>query len=270
MIKLIASDLDDTLLDKNAQVSEANKQAITAAREQGLIFTISTGRMFQATAPFAHELGLDMEQPLICYNGALIRRLSGETLYEQSLSTELSSIIAEYGQRRGWTINAYFDDELYVATLNQAVQDYANRVRVKVTAVGDLVRFIRDGDKTLSKLMIISEPEQTLGRIEQLRPLVGEEVLLLRSRPRFIEITNAQAHKGKALLWLAESLGIRADEVMAIGDSHNDLTMLEMAGMGVAVANAPQEVREVADHVVATHDEHGVAQAIIELALQTK
>lgn len=270
MIKLIVSDLDDTLLDKSAQISAENKKAIAAAREQGIFFTIATGRMFQATAPFAHELGLGSEQPLICYNGALIRRVSGETLYEQSLSAELVSTIVDYGQRRGWTINAYLDDELYVATLDQAAREYADRVRVKVSAVGDLVRFIQEGGKTLSKLMVISEADQTLDRIEQLRPLVGEDILLLRSRPRFIEITNAHAHKGKALLWLAQSLGISADEVMAIGDSNNDLTMLQMAGTSVAVANAQREAQAVADHIVAANYEHGVAQAITKFALQAK
>ncbi len=270
MIKLIASDLDDTLLGKNAQLSAENRQAITAAREQDMIFTICTGRMFQATVPYALQLGLGMEQPIVCYNGALVRRLSGETLYEQSLSTELSATIVEYGQGRGWTINGYFDDELYVATVNQAVQDYADRNRVKIHAVGDLVKFIQDGNKTLSKLMVISEPDQTMERIEQLHPLVGENVLLARSRPKFIEITNPQAHKGKALLWLAESLGIRSDEVMAIGDSNNDISMLKVAGVSVAVANAPQEVQEVVDHIVAANYEHGVAEAIAKFALHSR
>lgn len=267
MIKLIASDLDDTLLDKDAQLSAENKGAIAAALKRGVIFTIATGRMFQSAAPFGRELGLDVEQPIICYNGALIRRLSGETLYEQPLSTEVSSLIVDYGQRRGWTINAYFDDELYVSALNQDVEDYGTRVRVGVTAVGDLVKFIQDGNKQLSKLMVISKPDQTLGRIAELGPLVGENVQLVRSRPKFIEITNANAHKGKALLWLANYLGMDVGEVMAIGDSNNDLTMIKAAGIGVAVANAPQEVRDVADRIVATHYEHGVAQAITRFTL---
>ncbi len=270
MIKLIASDLDDTLLDRNVQVSAKNKEAITKALDEGIFFTIATGRMYQATAPFAKALGLDPQQALICYNGALVRRLSGEVIYEQPLSTELSSLIADYGQRQGWTINAYFDDELYVSSLNQDVRDYAKHVKVGVTAVGDLVKFIEDGSKRLSKMMIISEPEQTLERIEELRPLVGEGCQLLRSRPKFIEITNSQAHKGNALLWLAQSLGIEVDEVMAIGDSQNDITMIKMAGFGVAVANASQEVQAAADHVVASHHDDGVAQAIATLALQPR
>ncbi|NLL47290.1 MAG: HAD family phosphatase [Firmicutes bacterium] len=268
MIKLIASDVDDTLLCRNAQVSAKNQDAIRQAVEAGITFTLATGRMFQATVPFAKSLGLAPEQPLICYNGALIRRVSGEVIYEQPLPADVSSLVVEYGQSRGWTINAYFDDELYVSTLNQEVIDYAEHVRVKVTPVGDLLKFIEDGPKKLSKLMIISEPQDTLERIEELRPLVGDRCQLLRSRPKFIEITNREAHKGNALLWLAKSLGLDASQVLAIGDSQNDLTMIQMAGVGVAVANAGQEVQAAADHVVARHEEDGVAQAIFDFALK--
>lgn len=268
MIKLVAADLDDTLLDENSKLSDENKKVIAQARTQGLAFTIATGRMFRAAAPFAKELGLAPEQPIICYNGALIRRLSGETLYEQPLSPELSSMIVDYGQSRGWTINAYFEDELYVAALNKQVEDYAALIRVGVTVVGDLVEFIQDGNKRLSKLMIISQPEETLTRIEELRPLVGTSLQLVRSRARFIEVTNPNAHKGEALLWLARSLGFQASEVLAIGDSNNDLTMLQMAGIGVAMANAPQGVKDAADHVTSANSEHGVARAITEFAFK--
>ena len=170
----------------------------------------------------------------------------------------------DHGQSRGWPINAYFDDELYVAKLNQEVRLRA-RVRCDVTEV----QFIQEGSAA-PEVDGISEPSQTPERMEELRPLVGDDVQLVRSRPRFIEITNRQAHKGAALCWLAQALGVKPDEVMAVGDSQNDLTMLAAAGVGVAVANASLEIQAVADHVVATHYDHGVAQAIHEFALQSR
>ena len=269
MIKLIASDLDDTLLDQNSQVSRENKEAIAEAVERGLTFAISTGRMFQSALPFARDLGLEPEQPIICYNGALICRLSGDILYEQPLSPEFSRMIADYGQNRGWTVNAYFEDELYVSVLNQQAKDYAARSRVGVTAVGDLAAFIEDGNKRLPKLMIVGEPEQTPARIEELHSLVGTDLQIVCSRPNFIEITNIDAHKGKALLWLTQFLGLETSEVMAIGDSNNDLTMIQVAGIGVAVANAASVIREKADYVTSSNWEHGVARAIAKFALQT-
>lgn len=265
MIKLIASDLDDTLLDNNSQLSEENKQAVKKAMEQGLIFTLATGRMFQSAAPFARELGLPADQPLICYNGALIKRLSGETLYEKPLGTELAATIADYCQRNGWTVNAYFEDELYVSVMNKFVEEYNAIAQVEVRVVDDLVSFIKDGDKTLSKMLVVSPPAETPRRIEELRSVVGPQVQLVSSRDKYIEITRPDAHKGAALLWLAEYLGLQASEVMAIGDGNNDLTMVEMAGIGVAVANASEKVKKKASFITGTNSEHGVAKALTEI-----
>lgn len=268
MIKLIASDLDETLLDESSRLSEENKRVIGEALAQGLTFTLATGRMYQSAAPFAREIGLGSEQPIICYNGALIKRLSGETLYEKSLSPELASMIAGYGQKQGWTVNAYFDDELYVAAMNQEVEDYIALAQVGVAVVDDLVDFVQEGKKHLAKILIIGQPDEMPGRIEELKSLVGSEVQIVRSRNKFIEITNMEAHKGASLLWLAKSMGLTASEVMAIGDSNNDLTMLKMAGIGVAVANASQVVKDAASHQTGANFEHGVAEAITKYALK--
>lgn len=270
MIKLIASDLDDTLLDQNSRLSEENKQAIGEARAKGLIFTLATGRMFQSAAPFARQLNLSPDKPIICYNGALIKRLSGETLYECPLGSELSTLIADYGQKQGWTVNVYYDDELYVSAMNEYVEDYLTIAQVEVKVVGDLVDFIQDGKKSLSKILIVGPEQETPGRINELRSLVGSQVQLVSSKDKFIEVTSPEAHKGNALLWLAKSLGIEASEVMAIGDGNNDLTMVEMAGIGVAMANAAPKVKEKASYLTGANYEHGVAQALMELVLRNE
>lgn len=262
MIRLIASDLDETLLDQDSRISDENKEAVAQVLERGLTFTLATGRMFQSALPFAQELGLDSSQPIICYNGALIKRLSGETIHEIPLEPEHSIQIAEYGLRHGWTVNLYYDDELYVQEINQHVKDYADLAQVNAHVVGDLSRFIAEGEKRLSKILIVSEPEDIMGKIEQLESFMGGKVQILRSRKKYIEITNLHAHKGAALLWLADFMGLAAQEVLALGDNNNDLTMLEMAGVGVAVGNALDAVKEVADHVTSVNYEHGVARAI--------
>lgn len=267
MIKLIASDLDDTLLDRSSQISMENKRVVREVLDRGLTFTIATGRMFQATAPFARELGFSPEQPLICYNGALIKRLSGEVLYHRPLPVNLATTIAQYGQARGWTVNLYYNDELYVASWNQQVEDYANLAQVDVKVVEDLGDFIQDGNKALSKILIVSDPQETPRRIGEIQSLVGSQTQIVSSREKFMEITTAAAHKGAALLWLAHFMGLRAEEVMAIGDSNNDVTMLKMAGIGVAVANASSGVKAVADFETSAHYEHGVARALNKFVL---
>lgn len=268
MIRLIASDLDDTLLDQDSRLSEENKQVVRTVVEQGVTFTIATGRMFQATVPYAKELGLSEEQPLICYNGALIKRVSGEVLYHRPLPVDLAVKISNYGQEKGWTLNLYYEDELYVSVLNETVKTYASFVDVAVEAVGDLGEFVTAGNKEISKILVISEPEETPGRIRELKKLVGDKVQVTRSRDKFIEITSAEAHKGAALLWLAQSMGLTAEQVMAIGDSGNDITMLQVAGLGVAVENAHFSAKEVADFATVSNSENGVAQALRQFVLQ--
>lgn len=264
MIKLIVADLDDTLLNPDARLSAENKRVIGEALKRGVSFTIATGRMFQAAAPFARQLGLSPEQPLICYSGALIKRLSGEVLYTRSLPTELAAAVADYGQSRGWTVNLYYNDELYVGSWNRQVEQYLELVQVDAKIVGDLAAFIRRGNKELSKILIINDPRETVERIEEIRSFVGPQVQIARSRPKLIEITNSSAHKGKALLWLAEFMGLAAAEILAIGDSNNDQTMLEAAGIGIAMGNAPPEIKKAADFKTGTNYEDGVAQAILK------
>lgn len=262
MIRLIASDLDDTLLDQNSNISAENKKTIQEAINKGYNFTLATGRMFQATLPYALELGLSLNQPLICYNGALIKRVSGEVLYERPLDSQIAATIANYGQERNWTINVYYDDRLYVSEINDKVEQYASFVQVDVEAVGDLSEFILTGNKGLSKMLIINEIQQTLPRTKKLQRFFGSKVQITNSRPKYIEITSLDAHKGEALLWLANSMNLVAREVMAIGDGNNDVTMLQMAGIGVAVANASDYVKENADFTTTFHYNHAVSKIL--------
>lgn len=267
MIKLIASDLDDTLLDRDGRISRENREVVQEAVARGVIFTLVTGRMFHSAAPFAHELGLDEQQPIICYNGALIQRLSGEVLYERYLSPELAQTVAEHGRERGWTVNVYYNDELYVAEINSDVERYAAGVQVGVTAVGDLVEFIKDGGKRLAKILIPGRPEDSRDRIAELRQLVGSQVEIASSKQQYIEITSANTTKGRALKWLAEFFGISPAEVLAIGDGNNDVSMLQAAGIAVAVGNASPAAKEAASYVTNPSWEHGVAEAIRKFVL---
>ena len=119
-------------------------------------------------------------------------------------------------------MNVYYNDELYVAEINSDVERYAAGVQVGVTAVGDLVEFIKDGGKRLAKILIPGRPEDSRDRIAELRQLVGSQVEIASSKPQYIEITSANTTKGRALKWLAEFFGISPAEVLAIGDGNND------------------------------------------------
>ncbi|NLJ80878.1 MAG: HAD family phosphatase [Firmicutes bacterium] len=261
MIRLIAADLDDTLLDRNSILSRENKEAVKEVLERGIMFTIATGRMFAATVKYARELNLPSHQPIICFNGALIQRLSGEIIYERPLSVDLAAAIVQFGQKRGWSINAYYRDKLYVSRLNQKIEEYVKFVGVPAREVGDLAGFIKGG-KRLSKLLVIGDPQKMPALVKKMRKLFGAQAKIAQSQQKFMEITALEAHKGAALIWLARFMGFKRTEVMAIGDSNNDVTMLEAAEIGVAVSNAVEEAKKAAQYQTGAHYEHGVAQAI--------
>ncbi len=267
MVKLIASDLDDTLLNRDGRISRENKEVIREAVARGITFTLVTGRMFQSALPYALELGLDQELPIICYNGALIKRVSGETLYESFLAPELAQAVIEFGRERGWTVNAYYNDELYVAAIDQWVEYYASGASVDIKVAGDLVEFISEGPKRLAKILIPGPREESLDRVRALQDLLGSQAEVACSKPEYIEITSANTNKGRALKWLVDFFGIKPAEVMAIGDGTNDVSMLQVAGIAVAVGNAAPQAKEAAGYVTSPSWEHGVAKAITELVL---
>ncbi len=267
MVKLIVSDLDDTLLADDLTISPENMEAIAQARAQGMTFTFATGRMFVSSLPYAKQLQLSDEVPLICYNGAVIRRINGEVIYENLLPHQLALDIVRYCEDRGWTTNLYYKDELYVREINPEVQYYTSVARVPAHEVGDLVQFLTDGRKEPEKILIVSPAEENSARQELLMEMFGKEAQILQSKRRYLEITNVDALKATALQWLVQYLGISMEEVLAIGDSNNDVEMLRTAGLGVAVANAVPAAKAAADHITASNNESGVARAIWEFAL---
>jgi len=268
VVKLIASDVDDTLLTDKLTLGEENIAAVTEALEQGLMFTFATGRMYTSALPFAKTLNLAPDVPLICYNGALIQRVSGEIIYEAPLSHELALDIVKYTTSQGWTTNVYYKDELYVSEINDDVEYYLTIADVPTHEVGDLVSFLQDGKKEPSKVLIVSPVGLNEGRLALLEERYAHTAYVLQSKSRFVEMTSLEANKAKALEWLTKHLGLTMADVLAIGDSNNDVEMLRQAGIGVAVANAVSDAKKAADHIVSTNNKSGVAQAIRNFALK--
>lgn len=256
--KLLAMDLDDTLLDETFHISERNRRAIRRAAASGVLVTLATGRMFRSAVPYARELQIDL--PLITYHGALIRTAdSKETLYNQPVPLALAKEVAEIAATQNFHVNAYINDELFVAQENEFSRYYQNLAKVKVTAVGDLAGFL---DVEPTKLTIINRE----GRLDSIRGELTERfsdrLAITISRPSFLEITDYRATKGRALKFLADRNSIPREEVAAIGDSYNDLDMILYAGYGVAVANARKEVRAAANVITAANTDDGVAEFI--------
>lgn len=261
--KMIATDLDDTLLDDNSNVSVRNREAILAAVEKGVKFVIATGRMFRTSVGYLADIGLDGDSHIINYHGALLKRAkSGETLLHRPLLNSMAIEIADEAQEKECHVSLFIDDNLYISGENEYSRYYQSLAKIELEEVGDLSLYLSRTKSDPSKISIIRW-DGKLDDVEAgLKKSFGSKLSILQSRPYFLEITDRQATKGQTLGWLAESEGIKAEEIIAFGDGHNDLDMLEYAGLGVAVANARPELIAAADLVTSSNMEDGVAEVI--------
>lgn len=255
--KLVAIDLDDTLLREDLTISERNRQTIRRVVEKGVTVTIATGRMYAAAHRFARQLELDV--PLITYQGALIKTsISGEVLYEKLLDPEVAHIALRLAKERGIHIQAYHNDTLYTETENDEVRAYTQLSGVPYE-VANLTEIARLGSP---KVLFSGDPDFLDKFTHEVKAAVGDRANVFKSKPYFLEVTHPEATKGQALDFLVRRIGTTSDQVIAMGDSYNDLDMIEYAGLGVVMGNAPEPIREIADYVTGHHQKDGVAEAL--------
>ncbi len=266
--RLLALDLDGTLLNEEFSISPRNRAAIRSAVQHGIYVTLATGRMFRSTLPYARTLGIDL--PLLTYHGALIKKsLGGEVLRHRSIPFELARELLERGEAQGFHVNLYLDDYLYVREENEHSAYYQSIAAIPLREVGSLSAFLKKQGVEPTKLTIIDmQPARLDDLQEKLRRDFSPELSLLQSRPHFLEVTHREATKGQALQFLSARQQIPRAAVAAVGDSYNDVDMLQFAGLGVAVANAPEEVKKAADRVARANTEDGVAEFIEEYLLK--
>ncbi|MEA2574084.1 MAG: hypothetical protein QOH93_1382 [Chloroflexia bacterium] len=270
-IKLLALDLDGTLFTDDLIVSERARNAISAAQKRGVLVTLATGRMFTSASKIAHEVGI--VAPLICYQGALIQHNgTGEVLYHKTVPIPLAHEIVTAAQRRGLHLNVYLGDKLYIAHMTEGARYYTQiNYGLQANEVGDLHAWLDEqAELGPTKLVIVTPAEQTDAVLEEFTHEYGEQLQVTKSHPRFTEFTNKECSKGRALAYLAEYSGIARDEVMAIGDGHNDLDMLQWAGYGLAMPTAPQSVLDIAHGVCLPIADDGAAEAIERFILNTE
>ena len=258
MIRLVAIDLDSTLLRSDLSISPANRNALKRARKAGAVVAIATGRMFRTARLIVSDLGPEM--PIAAYNGALIRmRDSGETLCSMPIDPEDGERVVRFLWDFGVAFQAYFDDQLYVPRLTSASADYGSRYGAAVHVLGDIEEFAR---RPSLKYLIIEDP----GRIDSVRRalegVIGPNLRTMRSQPELLEVVDSRVSKGQALRHLARHFRIDIAHTMAIGDSENDIDMLREAAIGVAVSGADHDVKAAADYVVSSNDDDGVAEAL--------
>ena len=257
-IKMIASDMDDTLLNNERKISPRNLAAIKRALAAGIVFTLATGRMYRSIKPFAERLQLDV--PLIAYNGALVKGALSEKVYARKpmqLQTALDAL--SYCKEKDYYVQVYIDDELLVKEENEYSRMYSRISGVPTTAVGEAVYHIT---KAPYKLLLMTESSDFAAAWQDVANRFDRRIDVTSSKDNFLELMEPAVNKWVAVKELAESFGIKPDEIMCIGDSNNDISMIANAGIGVAVANAKPQVQQAAKLITASNDNDGVALAI--------
>lgn len=270
-VKLLISDLDGTLLDEGLVLSPLDIAAAGEARAAGLRVGVATGRMYRSGLPHALALGADL--PLICYQGALIKELpvdgggttdpeSTPVLFERPVPPELGLQVLELCRRRGYALNVYLDDHLYVDQINDDVLFYTGiaQVQAEVAADPPLEKLLLRGSTKLT--VVTADLDRFSAALVELRQTIGDRAEVTRSLVGFCEITAKGVDKGRALRWLCHHLGVETTEVVAVGDAPNDLSLLEAAGTRVAVETASAEVRAIADWLVPGPGQGGLAEVV--------
>jgi Cof subfamily protein (haloacid dehalogenase superfamily) len=266
MYKLIAIDLDDTLLDDNLHITKSTIKAMESAIAQGVKVTFATGRSFPSAQKIAAQIGLNV--PIITYQGSLIKNLiDGQVIYERSVPSGAASYIYEYCEKHRLHLQLYFSETLYVKEDNEKVRDYARLSNITYQVTENFKKLVQ---MPQTKMLIIDEPD-LLDRVAvELREALQGQVHITKSKAHFLEFLHPEGNKGAAIAFLADHFGCTMDQVIAIGDSWNDREMLEVAGLGVAMGNAIQELKEAADYVTFSNNEEGVKHVIEKFILNNR
>ena len=248
-MRLVVFDLDGTLLDPDHRLSPAVHIAMGALSRRFWV-TLATGRSLASAVPFVTALGITV--PVILYNGAVVYDfLAGRALYERRLTA--GDARAALAAARDFPVDAevyrdIHDPTLYVERITPRVVRFQRKEGLPARAVGDLASFL---DFPPLKLLLLGEPG-VLGELQPELQRAIPGITVVRSEVDYLEVLPRGASKGSALRFLCDRLGISREEVAAVGDQLNDLEMVRYAGVGVAMAHGPAELRRAADLVISS------------------
>lgn len=269
-IQLLVVDIDGTIVGESNTLSTAVKQAIIAAQSRKIKVAIATGRMYCSALRFHQEIGSSL--PLVAYQGAWIQDPATDSiLHHLSVSREMACQLLNYFEqpelRSLLSVHFYINDQLYVRELTRETEIYAKRSGITPIAVGDLRQTLsNEPTKVLALCDDTDIIDTVLGSLRQ--QYTPAELYLTKSVATFFEATHPLVNKGVAVRYLAEEmLGLEPTNVMTIGDNFNDVEMLEYAGIGVAMGNAPEAVKAIAQWVAPSVELDGAAVAIEKFLL---
>lgn len=263
-IKLIALDLDGTLLNSQHQITDRARKAINAAQALGIRVLLATGKTFYSARQLVSELKLTT--PSVFVQGTLIYNPDGTIRHQVTLPPDVMRRLIPFAESRGACVSAYSGETILLRQPDPRA-DLTRYHEPTPTVVGSLINAMNR--YPINKLIITTdEPRQTKALLWQAQQMLGTSVALTMSAVQNqFEILPRDVSKGRAVVSVARDLGIDLNHVMAIGDAENDRDMLELVGMGIAMGNAPESLKAAARHVTASNDEDGVAEALEKFVL---
>lgn len=263
--RLVAVDLDGTLLNSDHRLSERTIATMRRLEGAGIPVVISTGRSYEGMMRFKNEIGL--KNPVVCYNGAVIADGgSDRILHQWLLSADIARSALDYARERDFHLQFFRDGELYFERRREESEYY----EASTGLTGHVTDFDSWDNLEVTKALMVLPPSRGSGEFPELHEakarfeaLFGERLYCALSKPFYLEFINGRGSKGNALLQVCKDMGIRAEEIAAFGDGFNDLEMLEVAGISVAMSNAPEGVKDACSHVTdLNNDEDGVADFV--------
>ncbi|TYP53781.1 Cof-type HAD-IIB family hydrolase [Thermosediminibacter litoriperuensis] len=276
--KLIALDIDGTLITSRYTLTRRTRKALKKAMDNGMLVTLATGRLFRSACCLARCIPVNV--PIVSNDGALIRDVfSGETIFFRPVPQDLAeAILTAAGCYPSFEVQVFLKDRKLFAGADYRMMQFKRFLRfsrrysligcynylrdfvfVPVENAGSIDEVKRRLTEPPAKIVIYGDPGELEAFKKELKDVLGERIYITSAIKNCIDILDGGVSKARGLSVLAEHLGIKREEIIAIGDNMNDLEMLEYAGLGVAMGNAPDAVKQKADFVTARNDEDGIA-----------
>lgn len=260
MIKMLVLDIDGTIYKNDYTASDKVKKTLSSLVADGIKVVLCTGRMYAATKFIARELGLNT--PVICYQGGIVRDTFNDdiTLLEKTMDVTLARDVIKELKKRDVFFNLYIDDVLMVEHDDELIRRYVDARNIEYKVIGNCDEIDLNG---LNKILAIDNDINLIENLQkEMAQKYKDKLYVIRSTPRFCEFSGLDATKGNAVRFLAEKWGFKKEEIMACGDQDNDIEMLLASGTKVAMGNATDSLKIIADYVTDTVDNDGVVKAV--------
>lgn len=269
--KLVAIDMDGTLLNSKGMVSDRTRQAIYDAGKKGVYVVLATGRILKSA--INHSMELNLNKPIISSNGAIIVDENKNIIYERPMKLDAVEKVIKLGQSENIYYHFYNEDSFYANTYIEEVLNFYNTEdskkngrEIKVNIFQD-VKEITGNNINVYKFLFIDDNRNKLDSLKE-KLMDVNDISVCSSWGNNLEVMDLEVSKGKGLEYLCNRLNIPSDQVIAIGDNENDISMIEYAGLGVAMGNGVEKTKSLADLITKTNDEDGVAKIIEKYILK--